>query len=301
MRMREPTPLMKVSRWWNDLGLRGKLFLLGGIVLVIVVVIVIVLLLASGLPSLSLARPTPTPTATATPLPTPTLAPLPMPTSTPIPTPIALPTPAPTPTPVVDAQGDVGSYDAGAPVTDFPGGVDIMMASVATNGRVVLQPTEGVPAALNGFAAPDEALLWVSFYNAVPEAPEAYTEWLFVLDMDGSADTGRPAGSARINPDLGMEVAAGVFYDPGTATYSGYLLLWDLQQGGLVRRDIPMRFTWDESRTVLGIAVAQQALVDGVQETSGVTAALGAVRGRAAALNGTGAARVIDFYPDRPE
>jgi hypothetical protein len=38
-----------------------------------------------------------------------------------------------------------------------------------------------------------------------------------------------------------------------------------------------------------------------VSQVTGVTAVPEAARGRAAALAGTGAQRVIDFYPDRPE
>jgi hypothetical protein len=76
-----------------------------------------------------------------------------------------------------------------------------------------------VSAELAGLAAEDEVLLWIPFYEPIPDPPTAYTEWLFVLDLDGDVGTGRPAGSLRINPDQGVEVAIGAYYDLDSEAY----------------------------------------------------------------------------------
>ncbi|HEY67287.1 MAG TPA: hypothetical protein G4N97_03345 [Thermoflexia bacterium] len=231
------------------------------------------------------------------------------PTSTPAPSPTPIPTLASTATPTAEAppppptdpQGDVGTYDSGAPVEGVPAGVDIRAASVGSDLRITLQPTEGVPTELAGWTAEDEVLLWIALYKPLPDPPEVYTEWLFALDLDGDTTTGRPVGEARINPDLGMEAAIGVYYDPASGEYVPYLLVWDPAQGSLVPQpDVP-RFTLDDSRTLIGLALPLETLIQAVEQTAGVTVVPEAVKGRAAALSYAGEQAVIDFYPDRPE
>jgi len=225
--------------------------------------------------------------------------PTPAPSPTPIPT--AIPTAEPTAHPPTDLQGDVSTYESGDPVEAVPAGMDIRAASVAPDLRVVLQPTEGIPAELTGWATQDEALLWLALYEPIPDPPEVYTEWLFALDLDGDTATGRPVGSARINPDLGTEVAIGVYYDPADGEYVPYLLVWDPAQEELVPKpDVP-RFTLDESRTLVGLALPLEMLTQAVAQTTGVTVVPEAVRGRAAVLSYAGEQAVVDFYPDRPE
>jgi len=241
-------------------------------------------------------HPQPTPTAT----PTATVAATPTATSLPTATPTATPTPTPTPTPQLDAQGDVGVYENGVPVEGAPAGVDIRLAGVGADRRVNLQPAMNVPAALAGWAATGEALLWMNLYTAVPDPPTEYSEWLFALDLDGNAATGRPVGSARVNPDLGMEVAVGLYYDPNTGSYTAYFLVWDAAQQALVLQEAVPRYTFDGTRTLIGLALPMEALTQAVAQSSGVTAVPGEVRGRAAALSRAGGQRVIDFYPDRP-
>ena len=299
--MLKPTPKIRLTRRWNKRSRRTRIALLVVFGLVLLVACIGVAL-AIGVPLLPTPGPTATSPATAAPL-TPTAMPTPTATDTPAPTetPTPLPTPEPTPTPPTDPQGDVGIYESGDPVEGVPAGVDIRVASVGADLRVVLQPTVGVPAELAAWATEEEVLLWIALYEPVPDPPAEYTEWLFALDLDGDVETGRPADSARINPDLGMEVAVGVYYDPASGNYVPYLLVWDPAQGGLVRRPDTLRFTLDESRTLIGLALPLETLTQTVAQTAGVTVVPEAAKGRAAVLSRVGEQRVIDFYPNRPD
>ena len=228
--------------------------------------------------------------------PTPTPAPSPTPTSLPT----ATPTPQPTPLPPADPQGDVSAYEGGAPVEGSLPGVDIRAASVSADLRFDLESTAGAPAELAGWATEGEVLFWIELYVPVP-TPAAYTDWLFALDLDGDTATGRPAGSARINPDLGDEAIVGVLYEPTSGEYAPYFLVWDTAQGSWVDGPGVVRFYMDESRSRLGLALPLDILTQSVVQTTGVTPAPGAVKGRAAVLSYVGEQAVIDFYPDRPD
>jgi hypothetical protein len=228
----------------------------------------------------------------------------PTPTSAPSPTPVptATPTPEPTPTtPPADLQGDVGTYESGAPVEVSPPGVDIRAASVQPNLRVELQPTSGMPAELVGWASEGELVLWITLYEPFPAAPASYIDWLFALDVDGDTATGRPAGAARINPDLGTEVAVGVSYNLTAGDFEPYFWIWDPAQGDWAVGPDVVRLYQDESRTLIGLALSLETLTQNVAQTAGVTPVPEAVKGRAAALTYAGEQAVIDFYPDRPE
>ncbi len=230
------------------------------------------------------------------------------PTPTPSPTPIPTPTPLPSPTPMPtleptlsfdDPRGDVNAYDGGAAVEGVPASADVRIASVGPDLRVNLQPAAGIPAELAGWAVEGEILLWITLYEPVPNPP-AYSDWLFVLDLDGNVATGRAAGSARINPDLGDEAVLGVLYDPASGEYTPYFLVWDPAQGGWSDGPDGIRFYLGESRTVIGMALPLETLTQAASQTTGVTLVPGAVRGRAAALSIVGGQMVVDFYPNRP-
>jgi len=227
--------------------------------------------------------------------------PTPRPVSSPTPTSTPTATPEPTLLPPADPQGDVGTYESGTPVEAVPAGVDIRAASVEPNLQVVLQPTEGVPAELTGWATEDEVLLWIALYEPIPDPPPARTDWLFALDLDGDIESGRPVGSARINPDLGMEVAVGAYYDPSSGEYVSFFLVWDPTRGDWAAGPDVVRFYLGESRTLVGLALPLDTLTQTVAQTTGVTVVPEAVKGRAAALSYAGEQAVIDFYPDRPE
>jgi hypothetical protein len=258
------------------------------------------------------AAPTPTPTSLPadTPAPAPTDTPAPSPTHTPVseatptPTPTSSPTPTETPTPTsvppADAQADVASYDGLTPVESAPAGVDIRAASVGSDLRVALQTTGGAPAELSGWAE-GEVLLWIALYDPIPDPPTLYTEWVFVLDLDGDTATGRPVGSVRINPDLGVEVAVGVYYDPAGEGYSYYSLVWDPSQGNWVDGPEGIHYILSESRTLVGLALPLETLTRAAEQVTGVTTVPDAVRGRAAALAVVEGQKIVDFYPERPD
>jgi hypothetical protein len=236
-----------------------------------------------------------TPTPTATPLPT--TPPTPAPTATPA------PEEAPTAAPAAgaDAEGDVGSYETGAPIEAWPTGIDIRAASVSPDRGLTLQPAENVPAELADWREEGDALFWMSLYEAIPDPPPSYSNWLFVLDADRDTETGRPAGSARINPDLGDEVALGVSYDTATQAFEPYSLVWDTENNAWAAGP-EIRYTLVASRTVVGFALSMEGLTDALSETSGITLTAEAVAGRAGAESYTAAGeRVIDFYPNLPE
>jgi hypothetical protein len=193
----------------------------------------------------------------------------------------------------------VVTYDGLVPVSNVPAGVDIRAASVAPDLRVALQNAPGPPAELSGWAE-GEVLLWIALHDPIPDPPTVYTEWLVVLDLDGNANTGRPVGSLRINPDLGIEVAVGVYYDPAVANYSYYSLVWDPAQGNWADGPGGIHYLLTESRTLVGLALPLDTLTQSAAQVTGVTLVPAAVRGRAAVLATVDGQRIIDFYPDRP-
>jgi hypothetical protein len=231
--------------------------------------------------------PTPLPTAPPTAMPTATLAPEDMPTAT--------------PSSETDPEGDVGSYESGTPVESWPLGIDIRAASVRPNLNLTLQPSENIPAELAEWREEDDALFWISLYEAIPDPPVSYSNWLFVLDADGDAETGRPAGTVRINPDLGDEVALGVSYNTSTGAFEPYSLVWDTENAEWAIGP-EIRYTLAVSRTVVGFAVSMEGLGEALSTTTGITLTSESVKGRAGAESYTAAGeRVIDFYPNLPE
>jgi len=229
---------------------------------------------------------TPTPTST------------PMSTTAPTTAPTATPAPSATPSTNPDAQGDVGTYETGAAIETIPAGIDIRAASIDPDLGISLQPTEDVPADLTNWRAEGEAFFWVSLYNAIPDPPAGYMNWLFVLDIDGNSETGRPVGSRRINPDFGDDVAVGVSYNTNTGAYEPYSLVWN---DGEWATGPEVRYTFGESRTVVGLALSLEDLEGALAQTSGVTPSPEAMRGRAGAETYVDGQRVIDFYPNLPE
>ena len=289
--------------------------------MIVVGFIVLILCVGAVLSAYRLFRSTPEPTATlpatvvpptctVTPTPiatspvvtiTPTLTDTPPPTQTPTPISTATPTPEPFPTPLSDPQGDVVAYGSGEPIEQVPSGVDISAASVDADLRVVLQPAGGVPAELAAWAAEDEVLLWISLYDPVPDPPTVFTDWLFVLDMDGDVTTGRPTGAVRINPDLGYEVAIGVSYNNVSAEYESYFLVWDQAQQALVSKPDAPRFVLAETRALIGLALPLETLTENVEQTAGVTLVPGDVKGRAAVQSYAQGQKVIDFCLNLPD
>jgi hypothetical protein len=250
------------------------------------------------------AAPTATPTA-LTPMPTDT--PALVNTSAPTDIPVLTETPPSTPSPELfpasslDPQGDVEIYEGGDWTGEAPGGVDIRATSVGADLRVALQPVEEVSAELPGLAAEGDILLWISFYDPAPGPPTVFADWVFALDVDGDVATGRPAGTVRVNPDLGYEVAIGVSYNDASGEYETYFLVWDPASQALILQSDEPRVALNEARTLIGLALPLETLASSVAQTSGVTLAAGEVRGRAAAQSYVGERKVIDFCPDRPD
>jgi len=304
--LRNSSPRSGISDWWYELNQRAK------IVLTVLLGLILLALCIGAASVISRAlRAGPEPEATATvasqaaatstalmsPTPAPTRPPTAAPTDTPEPTEPPPPTPQPSPTPSVDSQGDVGAYESGDPVEEAPAGVDVRVASVGPDLRVALQPEEGVPAELAEWVAEGEVLLWITLHEPIPDPPTGYREWLFALDLDGDVETGRPVGSARINPDLGMEVAVALYYSEG---YDTYVLVWDVEQDKWAAGP-EARYYLGEDRTLVGLALPLETLTQEAEEKAGATVAPEAVKGRAAALARIGDQKVIDFYPDLPD
>jgi len=231
-----------------------------------------------------------------TPVPTPTPSPSPEATDTPTPEPTQPATPS-----VSDPQGDVAMYASGAVVESPPAGIDIRSASIEADTSIALEPADTVPAELEAWREEGEALLWLVLYQPVPEEPTVFTDWLFSLDLDGDEQTGRPPGSAQINPDLGDDAVLGVNYNPATASFEAYLVVWDPAQGNWSSVANAARFYLSEGRTLIGLAAPRDVLAETVSDITGVTIAPDAVEGRVAALSYVDSQRVIDFFPDRPE
>ncbi len=297
----ELSPLRRAGRWWSLQPGRTKLMILLIALLVILFACLVPLwLLGRALEAALQATPTPT-----SPPPSPTAAATQPATATPtLPTPTLSPIVAVTQEPVLvgaaDPPGDVRAYETGELVEAAPLGIDIRVAGIGPDGRVSLLPTEEAPAQLAAWVNPGEVLLWMRLHEPIPEPMPFYSEWLFALDVDGNPATGRPVGSARINPDLGMEVAIGLYESGGQR--GSYLLVWNSAQGALQSSSVEVRYTLNDTRSAVGLAVSLEALTRAVAENSGVTLDPAAITGRAAALTALASGeRVIDFYPDLPE
>jgi len=191
-------------------------------------------------------------------------------------------------------------YDTSEPVAAFPGGVDIQAANVGADLLVSLQPTDGTPAELIEWANEGDVLLWVSLYDPIPDPPAAFTDWVFVLDVDGDQTSGRPPATVLVNPDLGYEAAIGVSYNEASGNYEPYFLVWDAAQLRLVSAGRP-RFVVNESRTLIGLALPLASLTENVSQIAGVTLDPASVKGRVAAQSVVGGRKVIDVYPDLPD
>lgn len=309
--IRKPPPKHDPVDWWYELDGRVRSVLLAvGILLVIVLVAGVIWSTGALFKAGQRAEATPgvgSPTAAAGA--TPTIAPTvgntrAMP-ATWTPTPAheePSPTPSPTPSPAPqsqDPQGDLSLYDSGEPAEEVPGGADIRAAGIGPDLRISLRPGVGAPQALDGWAGEGEILLWIELFEPLPDPPTSYVEYVVALDVDGDSQTGRPVGSARINPDLGMEVAIAGFYDPQNGQYGTYFMVWNSAQSALVRQSAEaVRFTLDQSRTIVGLAIPLDTLTEAVTQASGIDIAPDAARGRAAAWTRVGGQRVIDFCPN---
>jgi len=297
--MKSPASRVDIAGWWYELDQRVKIGMAAGLgVIVIILCIAAILLARAFFPPASSGEPTVTVESPVSVMPT-----VPPPTWTPEPTEVPAPTDTPMPEPTtpvfpVDAQDDAVVYETGDPVEEIPDGIDIRVASIGADMAVALESPEEVPEALDGWATEDEVLLWVELYEPVPEEPAEKLEWFFALDMDGDTATGRPAGQRPINPDLGYEAAIALAYDPGTGAYSTYCLVW---AAGSWVAGPDVRYTIDESATLIGLAISREELIQSVADNSGVTAVPDGVKGRAAAFSATGQARITDFYPELPE
>jgi hypothetical protein len=207
-------------------------------------------------------------------------------------------TPTPTPAPA-DPAGDVTSYEDGSPIGASPGGVDIRDASIDANLRANLEPGADLPPQLADWAVEGETVLWITFYQPIPNPPP-YIDWLFALDIDGNVATGRPPNSARINPDMGDDAVIGLLYNPADGDYAPYFLIWDPAQGELVDGPNVVRTYIGDDRTMIALALPFETLVQTVEQTTGAAFSPEATKGRAAALSFTQDQGAIDFYPDLP-
>ena len=303
--------VIQATEWWNEQDSRIKtIAVIAPVVLLCISCMAITFGLRGWMNRSAAPEPSPTPTAAPTlaailpPTPTATSISTPMPASTPTPT--STPTPIAT-LPAADPPNDIVYYDmadVSQLVQDPPAGMDIRSASVAADMRMNLEPAaQDIPAGLSGCAiTDDEALLWIELYEPIiPGTRASDFYWLFVLDLDGDATTGRPSGTTAINPDLGYEAA--IYLDYSNNGFSSYFLIWDEENAGfspLISEG--MRHCLGEPNTFIGIVLSTNVLNQKVEEFAKITPVLDAIKGRAAAetyIDGT--QRVIDFYPNLPE
>jgi hypothetical protein len=297
--MKSPSSGLDISGWWYGLEQRAKLALAIGLGVFVIILCITAVLVARTALAPTQPEPTEEATSSATLVPT-----TPPPTWTPEPTeapPSPTDPPVPTDTPVpADAQGDVVTYDdALDSVEEYPAGIDILVASIGPDSSVPFDAAKDVPDALADWSTDDELLLWVELQEALPDLPEDKLEWVFILDVDGDTETGRPAGARPVNPDLGYEAAVSLSYSPDNEQYVTYYAVWNAETGGWITSS-EVRYFVDDSGTLIGLAVSRQALTEAIAEASGTTVVPGSVLGRVAALAGQGAERVADFYPDLP-
>jgi hypothetical protein len=221
--------------------------------------------------------------------PTPTFIPTIAPTQTPVP---------PTASPDLDPQGDAEFYDTESPASGVPAGLDIRSASVQLDDlHMALQPAaENIPEELAGWAAEGEALVWISLYDPIPDPPLVTMRWIFVLDLDGNATTGRTPGSFKVNRGLGDEVALLLTYSGGSYAIEAWV--WDVASNQFTTGPGGVRYKISDSRTLVALAFPLDTWTQSVLQHSAVTVNLEAVKGRVAVDTFPGDPRMIDYYPN---
>jgi len=224
--------------------------------------------------------------------------PLPMPSPTAIPTVVATATAEPIGL-AEDAQGDVLTYDGTVPSAAIPPGIDIRLASIGPDRRLLLEPVASTPAELTAWVQDGELLLWLVSYEPVPA--DVFPYWVFALDTDANPATGRTPGTARINPDMGDEATVNLYYDTALGQYVAELSVWSPAQQDWIATTQPVRYVITESRTAVGLALSLSGLSQEVGRIANVTVQPEEIVARAAVLAYAGEEPVIDFYPDRPQ
>lgn len=266
-------------------------------------------------PSATIVRPTlpvanvlesqKTPHGTApTPPPPPVTPTTPMPTAT-TPFTLTLPVPSSTPppagAPLQDALADITDLTGGAAIAAPPTGMDIATCNLIS-GTLGIHELPAPVALLTGTTSSTETLtLWFTLHAPIPAQRTLTYHLLVALDLDGDAATGRPPGDGHINPELGVEIGAGVFLQPD-GELEPYIYAWSSTLDD-----------WDGDTP--DIMTAQlNAERDGVRfdfplaelratgtEISGVTLQMDSLRGRVAVIASSQTEPpVVDFCPDLP-
>jgi hypothetical protein len=202
---------------------------------------------------------------------------------------------------VTDAQGDLVDYETLAPVNLTVAGADVEASCFDATGRLVDTVPQEIVEQMGDDAAEENLLLWTTLHAPVPVTVTQLTYWLFALDTDADLATGRPVGDGAINPDLGAEVTAGVYCDPGNdIQFQPYLLVWDVAAEDMVRHTFAADVTFTPDRRTIILALPREPLAQVLTEVAQVEPRWEGALGRAATLAGTESGLVVDFCPDLP-
>jgi hypothetical protein len=242
----------------------------------------------------------PTTTSTAVPT-TPPARPTTSEPTTAFPTTTPTRTPKPSSSIFYDESGDLVSFDTLAPVAIAPPGTDIRTACFSGRRQLTRTIPEELTSEISDWNTEENLILWLTFHEPVPTAPDIERYWIFALDADGNAGTGRPVGEGIINPDIGVEATIGVHSNPAAGIeLAPYALIWNARLVTLESHTLDMEARLSTARDALFIRVPAGSLTEASQTLSEVEPNWEQTIGRALATATTSEGAVADFAPERP-
>jgi len=242
------------------------------------------------------------PTETQAPAPPPPTQTPPPPTPVPAPTsPAQPPTPTPTSAALRDESNDLVNSNTLEPAIETPLGSDIETACFDGGLHIVREMEENLSAEIGDWDAAGNLILWMKLYEPIPEVSEQRRYWIFALDTDNNAATGRPVGDGVINPDIGVEITIGVQSDPARGiAFEPYMYIWNAQLNDSERRTSDLETRLSSKRDVIFIRVPEDLIAELVRGYSQTEPQWNAIAGRAAALVETSEEIAVDFLPELP-
>ncbi|MGC9356808.1 MAG: hypothetical protein ACP5GX_03030 [Anaerolineae bacterium] len=201
---------------------------------------------------------------------------------------------------MTDLQGDLLDYETLVPVTLTVPEADIQTTCFDAESHLVDTLPPEIAEQIAG-GREDSLVLWTTLHAPVPITPTRLSYWLFALDTDADLDTGRPVGDGAINPDLGAELTAGIYSDPGSGIqFQPYLLVWDAAEGDMVRHAFAAELAFTPDRRTIILALPREPLNEVLVEVAQVVPRWEGIVGRAATLASSELGLVVDFCPNLP-
>lgn len=200
-----------------------------------------------------------------------------------------------------DASDDLVTYAGFEPVAAPPPGSDIRLACFGPDLQLLRAMPDPLAAEVPQWADANYLVLWMELHQPIPETIDRERYWLFALDTDNNAATGRPVGGGPINPDMGPEITVGIQSNPLLeGAFEPYLYVWNDEANDFEQHPVSGQVYVSTARDAIAVRVPADLLVASIRELSQVEPDWENTIGRAAAIVVTDAGEVIDFCPERP-